>query len=96
MGIAQYLKDTRSELNHVAWPTRVQTVVFTMLVVTLSILISLYLGLFDFLFTRGLAAGVSALPQNAQPELQLDTAPATGTTPTEIPESFNLTGTSTQ
>lgn len=62
MGFVQYLKDTRGELNHVAWPTRLQTVVFTILVVVTSILISLYLGFFDFLFTSGLGKIVEMLP----------------------------------
>ncbi len=63
MGFIQYLRDTRGELRHVAWPTSTQTTVYTILVIALSILIALYLGLFDFLFTRGLGTileGVSS------------------------------------
>lgn len=68
MGLGQYIKDTRSELNHVAWPTRVQTIVYTVLVIILSLLISLYLGFFDFVFTSGLGQVVEMLPQqSAQP-----------------------------
>lgn len=62
MAFIQYLKDTRGELNHVAWPTRVQTVIFTVLVIALSIVISLYLGLFDYLFTTGLGKAVELIP----------------------------------
>ena len=72
MAIFQYLKDTRSELNHVAWPTRLQTVVFTILVIAISILVSLYLGLSDFLFTSGLGKVVEMLPQQASQEIPLD------------------------
>ena len=64
MSFLQYLKDTRSELNHVAWPTRMQTIVYTILVIALSILVSLYLGFFDYVFTTGLARFVEILPQN--------------------------------
>lgn len=53
---AQYLRDTKAELRHVAWPTREQTIVYTMLVILISIAVSLYVGFFDFLFTRGLEA----------------------------------------
>jgi len=84
MGFVQYLKDTRGELNHVAWPTRVQTVIFTILVVVLSILISLYLGFFDFLFTSGLRTIVEKLPGAAQPAAQIEgieTEPVTEPTP---------------
>lgn len=56
----QYLKDTRAELRHVAWPTQTQTVVFTTLVVAVSIFISVYLGVFDYLFTSILARVVGA------------------------------------
>lgn len=72
MAFLQYLKDTRGELHHVAWPTRVQTIIFTMLVIAISILVSLYLGFFDFLFTTGLGEVVEHLPgvQNSAIENQ--------------------------
>lgn len=74
MGLGQYIKDTRSELNHVAWPTRVQTIVYTILVIAISLIVSLYLGFFDFLFTNGLGRVVESLPQVQQstPELPFD------------------------
>jgi len=48
----QYLKDTRSELKHVNWPTRKQAIIFTILVIVVSLLTALYLGFFDWLFTH--------------------------------------------
>ena len=72
MGLVQYLKDTRGELNHVAWPTRLQTVVYTILVIALSIIISLYLGFFDFIFTTGLGKVVEMFPGEAQPAAQIE------------------------
>ncbi len=71
MGLGQYIKDTRSELNHVAWPTRVQTIIYTILVISISLVVSLYLGFFDFLFTSGLARVVGSLPQQPQPSQEL-------------------------
>ena len=64
MSLIQYIKDTRGELHHVAWPTRAQTTVFTALVITLSVVVSLYLGLFDYIFTQSLSRGLEYLPQN--------------------------------
>lgn len=49
-----YIKDTRAEMRHVAWPTQRQTVTYTALVVLVSALVALYIGVFDFAFTKGL------------------------------------------
>lgn len=49
-----YLRDTRAELKHVSWPTQKQTVMYTTVVIAISIVTALYLGFFDFLFTHGL------------------------------------------
>ncbi len=54
MKIVDYIKDTRSELKHVSWPTRKQAIVFTVIVILISIGVSLYLGVFDALFSLGL------------------------------------------
>ncbi len=50
-----YLSDTRGELRHVSWPTQRQTMLYTILVIAVSIVTAIYLGLLDFGFTRGLA-----------------------------------------
>ena len=64
----QYLKDTRGELKHVSWPTQKQATIFTILVVVISIFVSLYLGLFDFIFTRGLDIFfLDTVPSNTLP-----------------------------
>lgn len=52
--LTQYLRDTRGELKHVSWPTRRQALIFTALVIIISLLTAFFLGFFDFLFTRGL------------------------------------------
>jgi preprotein translocase SecE subunit len=49
-----YLKDTFAELSHVSWPTQRQSIVYTVLVVIVSALVALYVGLFDFVFSKGL------------------------------------------
>lgn len=52
--LSQYLKDTREEMKHVNWPTRRQTIIFMVLVIGISIVVSAYLGFFDWLFSTGL------------------------------------------
>ncbi len=54
MSFIEYLKDTRNELGHVSWPTRRQAIVSTVLVVVISILVAIYIGVFDFIFSRAL------------------------------------------
>lgn len=75
-GIGQYLKDTHGELRHVAWPTQTQTVVYTILVAIISIIVAVYLGLFDYLFTSGIGQLVGSTPS---------AAPASGIEITPIP-----------
>lgn len=93
MSVFSYFQETQAELRHVAWPTRAQTIVYTVLVIGISLFIALYLGFFDFLFTSTLArlAGV----QQAAPTEQTATQSAT-TTATSTPIKFDLPGTSQQ
>ena len=52
--IKQYLEETKTELKHVIWPSRSQTFYYTLVVIILSVLVAYYLGIFDFIFSRGL------------------------------------------
>ena len=52
--LINYLRDTRGELSHVSWPTQRQTIIYTVIVIILSILTGIYLGLLDFVFTEAL------------------------------------------
>lgn len=51
MNLLTYLKETKAEMRHVNWPTYRQTVIFTILVVVLSLLVAFFLGFFDFTFS---------------------------------------------
>ncbi len=50
--ITDYLKETRAEFKHVNWPTRKQTIIFTVVVIVICAVIAYLLGLFDFIFAR--------------------------------------------
>jgi preprotein translocase SecE subunit len=80
-GFGQYLKDTQGELRHVAWPTRTQTIVYTVLVFAISVVVALYLGLFDFLFTSGLKNVVESIPAGSPIQV---TQQAATSSPVEI------------
>lgn len=47
----EYLRQTRAELSHVTWPTRNQTIVYTLIVIVVAVAISATLGLFDLFFS---------------------------------------------
>lgn len=63
MSLFQYIKDTRGEMRHVAWPTRMQTIVYTVIVIGISLFVAAYLGFFDYIFTTGLGRVLQVLPQ---------------------------------
>ncbi|MBI2120444.1 MAG: preprotein translocase subunit SecE [Parcubacteria group bacterium] len=48
----EYLKDTQAEMKHVSWPTKDQTVSYTVLVVILSLVAAVLLGVFDVAFSK--------------------------------------------
>jgi len=87
MGLFKYINDTRAEMKHVAWPTQKQTMIFTTLVIVVSLLTSLYLGFFDFVFTRGLQ---EVLPVFEGRSIPLDSATTSGS---ELPEGLEFTAT---
>ncbi len=59
MQIIQYLRDTKGEFTHISWPTRNQAIVFTVLVIVLSVLTSVYLGVADTVFSLVIKSFVS-------------------------------------
>lgn len=52
--IINYIKEVIAEGKNVTWPTKKQTIFFTVAVLIVSVIVAYYLGLFDFLFQRGL------------------------------------------
>ncbi len=57
--LGQYLRDTMAELKQVSWPSQKQAFLYTVLVIVIAVVVSLFLGLFDFVFTRGIEAIVA-------------------------------------
>ncbi len=50
MKINDYLKEVKAEMAHVSFPTRKQTMMFTGVVIVLSLAVAAYLGLVDYIF----------------------------------------------
>ncbi len=47
MGLTNYIKETKTELKHVSWPTRRQAMASTAIVIIGSIALSIFLAFFD-------------------------------------------------
>lgn len=54
MKIVEYIKDTRGEMKHVSWPTRKQSVNYTLLVIGVSVGVAILLAIADYVFSLGL------------------------------------------
>jgi preprotein translocase subunit SecE len=52
MKIIEYVKETKAEMAHVTWPTRKQAIAYSVLVVVVSVAISVFLGVFDYIFSK--------------------------------------------
>ena len=52
--ITEFFKEVWAEAKHVTWPTRKQAIFATIAVLAISVFIAYYLGLLDFLFSKGL------------------------------------------
>jgi len=52
--IGEYLKETRTEMKHVNWPTRKQSIAFTAIVIGITLVFAAFLGFFDYIFTMAI------------------------------------------
>jgi len=50
--IKNFFMESRQELQHVNWPTRDEAMRLTGIVIGISIVLALFLGFFDYLFTN--------------------------------------------
>jgi preprotein translocase subunit SecE len=48
--LTTYLTETKTELKRVVWPSRQDTVKYTLIVIGISAVIAVFLGALDFLF----------------------------------------------
>lgn len=49
--ILTFLKEVRLEVKKVNWPTRRETIKYTLIVIGVSFGVAIFLGAFEFLFT---------------------------------------------
>lgn len=51
MNLINYIKETRAEMAHVTWPSKKQAFGYSLIVVVVSVVVSAFLGLFDYVFS---------------------------------------------
>lgn len=49
--ITNFLKEVKTEIKKVNWPTKKETLRYTLIVIGVSIIVAIFLGGIDFLFT---------------------------------------------
>ena len=47
-----FVREVKTELGRVIWPTREQTLKLTAVVISLSAIVGIYVGLLDIVFTK--------------------------------------------
>lgn len=47
-----FLKEVRTELSKVSWPSRAQATRLTLIVIAATVIAAIFLGAFDLLFTK--------------------------------------------
>ena len=52
--LATYLKNVRTELSHVVWPSRRQSIIHVVLIVLISIVTALFIAALDYVLTQGI------------------------------------------
>lgn len=52
MSLISYFKGVAAEAKHISWPSKKQALIYTILVILISIFVAMYLGVFDSIFTR--------------------------------------------
>jgi preprotein translocase SecE subunit len=52
--IIQFLQEVRSEFKNISWPKKESLIQLTFVVISISLIISLILGGFDYIFTQGI------------------------------------------
>jgi preprotein translocase subunit SecE len=86
--VIQFLQEVRAEFKNISWPKKESLIQLTFVVISISLIISLILGGFDFIFTQsinliGSNKNVAPAAKTVAPVVTI--APLNLTTPTVLP-----------
>ncbi len=54
--ILQYIKESKSEMKKVTWPTKKETTKHTLIVIGVSLGVAVFLGALDYIFSKVIGA----------------------------------------
>lgn len=54
--LINYLKEAYAEMKKVVWPTKKQTINYSVLVIAISLGVAIFFGIIDYIFNLGLEA----------------------------------------
>lgn len=57
--VVKYFREAKEELQKVTWPSKEQTIRYSLAVLAMCVVVAAYFGLLDWLLTKGLEALVS-------------------------------------
>jgi preprotein translocase subunit SecE len=60
--VVKYFREAKVELEKVSWPTRKDTIMYSVLVLVLSLVTAAFIGALDLGLTKGLEKLISIIP----------------------------------
>lgn len=77
----QYLREAKEEFLKVTWPTRKDTINYSITVVVISLILAGFIALIDYGFNLGLEGIISTVPAAdvTSPDVQVNTEPISAT-----------------
>ncbi len=52
MSLISHIKEAKAEMKYVKWPTKNQVISYTVAVIIISLIIAIYLGALDLMFSK--------------------------------------------
>jgi len=82
--IIQFIKEVKAEAKNITWPKRQAIIQLTIVVISISTLIALILGGFDYLFIRSIGLVGQLKTQPIQPQI-IQPTPVATSAPSIVP-----------
>ena len=88
--LVKYLKESREEFKKVTWPTRKETINYSLLVVAISFLIAFFIGFADYVLNVGVESIINATGVTSAPSISIPSDGVVGEPVTVTPPDVQL------